>query len=489
MGNQQSQGSQSDQVLDNDDSVRRNSTAFRRNSDFSKKANTACLERLFQKLELTAEENNKHPGQLTRITFENVFHGPLQLFGKLLYRQMVVHGSGNTGKDGQIKDRITSEQFIKAGKELLRMFDEAAQHKYYFQLFAAGKDHITKEDALTMVNICYALTLSSSMIAYSKSALDEKVFEAMVQSMFTLKSSLTYSDLQKWLDSHCAHMFAGVHNWVYTILTGSKIPSELETAPVPQLERFVEGKYCMSMGMLWALSASLPSLYTHSDKEGGDSPPVGAAKNPLLTSFQFLMKLARLTRCQSWTLLYDSNDHGLSINRFTHHVSSYNGPTITLVSFEGRNVYCIASDQPWKDSAKRFGGSDTVLLQLTPVYRIVQAGGPLILWNQHERGIPKGIQVGKDGSSVVLNLPSDFEQIKHYGVDCELHNIEMWGCGGTETRQAQMKQKQWERKDIEKHQQRKLHMDVNWEENPDKQILSWGGIEVNHQYSRSGASN
>ena len=47
----------------------------------------------------------------------------------------------------------------------------------------------------------------------------------------------------------------------------------------------------MSMGMLWALSASLPSLYTHSDKEGGDSPPVGAAKNPLLTSFQFLMKL------------------------------------------------------------------------------------------------------------------------------------------------------------------------------------------------------
>ena len=49
----------------------------------------------------------------------------------------------------------------------------------------------------------------------------------------------------------------------------------------------------------------------------------------------------------------------------------------------------------------------------------------MILWNQHERGIPKGIQVGKDGSSVVLNLPSDFEQIKHYGVDCELHNIEV----------------------------------------------------------------
>ena len=78
-------------------------------------------------------------------SLQNVFHGPLQLFGKLLYRQMLVQGSGQHGKDGQIKDRISLEQFIKAGKELLKMFDESAQHKYYFQLFAAGKDHLTKE--------------------------------------------------------------------------------------------------------------------------------------------------------------------------------------------------------------------------------------------------------------------------------------------------------------------------------------------------------
>lgn len=30
-----------------------------------------------------------------------------------------------------------------------------------------------------------------------------------------------------------------------------------------------------------------------------------------------------------------------------------------------------------------------------------------------------------------------------------------------------------------------LHLDVGkWEENPDKQILQWGGINVEHQYSR-----
>ena len=39
-----------------------------------------------------------------------------------------------------------------------------------------------------MVHICYALTLSSSMIAYSKNIQDEKVFEAMVQSMVSLNN-------------------------------------------------------------------------------------------------------------------------------------------------------------------------------------------------------------------------------------------------------------------------------------------------------------
>ena len=50
-----------------------------------------------------------------------------------------------------------------------------------------------------------------------------------------------------------------------------------------------------------------------------------------------------------------------------------------------------------------------------------------MFWNQYERGLPKGIQVGKDGSSVVLSIPSDFDKIQHYGVDCELHNIEVCG--------------------------------------------------------------
>ena len=56
---------------------------------------------------------------------------------------------------------------------------------------------------------------------------------------------------------------------------------------------------------------------------------------------------------------------------------------------------------------------------------IFVASGPMVLWNQHERGIPKGIQVGKTGSSTVLHIPHEFDSVKHYGVDCELITVEV----------------------------------------------------------------
>ncbi|KAL3856227.1 hypothetical protein ACJMK2_011004 [Sinanodonta woodiana] len=369
-------------------------------------------------------------------------------------------------------------------KLLTRMFN-ISQKYFVYSLFNAQK----------MVNVSYALTLSSSMIPYSCSPQDDKLFESMALSMFGIKDTLNFDSFSKWLAQHCPHMFSGVHNWVHQILTGSKMPSELETAPFPLLERFVEGKHCMSMGMLWALSATIPYQYTHSAKEDAAQQDTSSGfKNPLLTSYHLLMKLAHLSGCQSWTLLYDSCEHGLSLNRFTHHISSYNGPTITLISFEGRNMYCVAEDKGWSEGPSRFGEEDMMIIQLTSAYRVVQAkiisprifGGPMVLWNEHERSLPQGIKIGKDDKSAVLFIPSDFDKIQHYGVNCCLTRIEVWGCGGTEAKKAQQKQKQWERKDIEKHRGRKLKLETNWNENPDKQLLNWGGIQTDHQHSREG---
>ena len=53
MGNQQSQGSKPNEAHDQDDSMRRELAASRRNSEGLKKTNTACLDRLFQVTVLT----------------------------------------------------------------------------------------------------------------------------------------------------------------------------------------------------------------------------------------------------------------------------------------------------------------------------------------------------------------------------------------------------------------------------------------------------
>lgn len=446
----------------------------------STKLNSASLIKLFQKLELTADEQNRHPGELSRATFENAFHGPLYKFGKLLYIQMIRHSS--TGD----RERITKEQFTKAGKELLKLYDESSQLQYYFKLFASGKDHLTKEDALQMIAVSYALTLSASMIPYSTGSTDDSLFEGVVQGMFGINERVTFDDFTSWSKKNSPHLFCGVHNWVYQILTGSKMPSELETAKVPQLERFVEDKYVMSMGLLWMLTTVIPQSYTHNQKEKEKKDKQKSSeKNPLLNSFHLIRRLAQLTRCQSWTLLYDSREHGLSHNRFHHHISSYHGPTITLVSFEGRNTYCLALDKPWREGASRFGGEDTMLIQVSPIFRVMQKSGPLATWNEYSRDLRKGIYMGKDGKSLVLFIPADFDSVEHYGVNCALHKIEMWGCGPSSIREEQVKQKQWEKKEADKHSTKKLHLDVGkWEENPDKQILHWGGVNVEHQFTR-----
>ncbi|ESO97348.1 hypothetical protein LOTGIDRAFT_231545 [Lottia gigantea] len=451
----------------------------------SNKAYCASLSKLFEKLELTADGGNTHPGELSRNTFEDVFHGPLHKFGSLMY-SMMVNGHSN-------KERITREQLLNLGKKLLRnlmkknnmniildcllmeincLINKMLQEPQTFD----RKSNRVRRDALEMVEISYALTLSASKIPYCKDERDDKIFESVVTSMFGVESEIGFDAFESWLKWNCPHFFCGVHNWVFSILTGSQLPSELEVAPVPQLEGFAEGRYLVTMGMLWILSATIPTCFTKSPT--GETP----SNNPLLNSYHLLMKLARLSRCQSWTLLYSSSQHGMSLNRFMHHVISYSAPTMTVLSFEGRNLYCVAADCGWRESSSLFGGENCMLIQISPVYRVIQAGEKMLMWNEFSRDLPKGIQIGKGNQNKVLFLPQEFDEIHHYGVPCALHKIEVWGCGGATVREAQVKQKQWEAKDTQRQQSRKLRLDLdsNWEENADKKLLEWGGIKTNH---------
>lgn len=70
-------------------------------------------------------------------------------------------------------------------------------------------------------------------------------------------------------------------------------------------------------------------------------------------------------------MLYDSDNDGLSLNRFEHHVMGYRGPTVAFMYGDGDRIFCLAVDQPWKESIHFWGSPNCVIVQLAPEYRVL----------------------------------------------------------------------------------------------------------------------
>ena len=49
----------------------------------------------------------------------------------------------------------------------------------------------------------------------------------------------------------------------------------------------------------------------------------------------------------------------------------YRGPTVTFLYGEDNRIFCLAVDQPWKDSIHFWGSLNTIVLQLVPEYRVL----------------------------------------------------------------------------------------------------------------------
>ena len=78
----------------------------------------------------------------TSYNLQNAFHGPQLKFGKLLFIQMCDHKGHHSDVH---RERITFDQFLKSGKEILKLYDEADELKYFFHLFSESKDTMCRE--------------------------------------------------------------------------------------------------------------------------------------------------------------------------------------------------------------------------------------------------------------------------------------------------------------------------------------------------------
>lgn len=152
-------------------------------------------------------------------------------------------------------------------------------------------------------------------------------------------------------------------------------------------------KDLMPLSQAWLLAGSLPALYTRPQQssvhKSDQQQSKGSAQQPKqelehsnssiglrslnnnlpnttnAVSNTFMNRLLSLVPSH-WTLLYDSNQHGVGSNRFLHHVLGYRGPTLSLIHSDGDEVFCIAAAGEWRDTHLYTGDKDCQIMQLLP---------------------------------------------------------------------------------------------------------------------------
>ncbi|VDL84333.1 unnamed protein product [Nippostrongylus brasiliensis] len=125
----------------------------------------------------------------------------------------------------------------------------------------------------------------------------------------------------------------------------------------------------------------------------------------------------------SWTPLYSSGVHGISVNRFENNVFDYRGPTVSIFHLTDKRLFVIATEDVWRHSASRFGGPGARLMQISPELNVFY-GSNSIYCNFKIRSAAFGLsftdkmKIDKD----MGNVAAVEVNLQHY--DLKLHALQ-----------------------------------------------------------------
>ncbi|XP_033113827.1 uncharacterized protein LOC117114302 [Anneissia japonica] len=319
---------------------------------------------------------------------------------------------------------------------------------YYLSLYVSQDGTHHEEDVEEFVGTAFTLFLTNLKISHNAS-------EAEKNTMMSVRTGLTTSvaEAKNYILTNCPGLVPEVHCWLTTQITrpGMSEGVDYSDGPCKTVDQL------LNMASWWLFSCSLPSLYTNFQSASNHE----AEK-------QYFMPL------------YNSSEHGQSMNRFQHHVLAYRGPTVTLVAFQD-HVIAVALDSEWRDGTGSIGGVNCACVMLTSKYEIIEEGEGMAMFNMRSRNIAKGISIGRNRKNPVLVIESGMEEVTYKMETYNLKRIEVWGCGGDAAKTEQLKQKQREVKDAEKNL--KVKRPGRWDDNPDRYLLELGGVKVNHAES------
>lgn len=403
-----------------------------------------------------------------------VCHGSLDL-GQALFRDFMKRGKCFK-KTSSSRNNLTKEQFIIGSQKVVQLIGDEQLLTYYVQIFSREDETLNQEDVNYFLQSCYRLSLGTT----TSPDFSDEIFKMVLSSMFHGKTELSIKYVIHWIQENCSRVVTWMHRYLVNRLTvgfrllqhnrvaknetetDGDFPTNLETpvldatnrdsslplSPSSPLKRNfsfpnrptdgqaevnqVVSESRLHAMQIWLLGCSLPSVYTRPNPLLKNSPSVNGIM--LMDPHTFITRMIASQSPSNWTLLYNSDNDGLSLNRFEHHVMGYRGPTVTFLYGEGNRIFCLAVDQPWKESIHFWGSLNTIVLQLVPEYRVLDRGEKMMFYNTTARGYPFGIQIGTDHKHLCLEIDKEFSRLSYRKIPYRLEAVQVWGCGSTEHR-------------------------------------------------------
>ncbi|XP_058984269.1 uncharacterized protein LOC131800571 [Musca domestica] len=402
--------------------------------------------------------------------------------GQRLFKFMHVTSRATTSYLGTVAFRQQCERF-------LGIMDDAKILECYIRMYAQAEnpDFVDREGVTRLLHICYTIAMQHSGNSLLCPSIN-RTFSSVTKSIFFSHDTLSVGFVCRWFEQNLIRLVLLVYKYcVHTLSTayrgleqdGQSCGIELQTPVLEQRNPFSDksqnvqsgdsvdaSSSLMPLSQAWLLAGGLPPLYSKPQKV--TSPSANKASAAQI----FIEKLSMMP--SHWTLLYDSNEHGLGANRFLHHVLGYRGPTLILIHTKDDQTYLIASPNEWKETHLYTGGDGCCVLQLWPKFVILEKKPNILYLNTSIRGYPKGLRAGADPRKPIIAVDEHFENVDCKGIAAVLLSIEVWGCGDKTSREVQLDIKKWQIKEAERQRTVKLTA-ADWMDHPDRFLLELGG--------------
>ncbi|XP_075151464.1 uncharacterized protein LOC142225564 [Haematobia irritans] len=402
--------------------------------------------------------------------------------GQRLFHLMHTMSRATTSYLGTVAFRQQCERF-------LGIMDDAKILECYIRMYSQKEnpDFVDREGVTRLLHICYTIAMQHSGNPVICPSIN-RTFSSVTKSIFFSHDTLSVGFVCRWFEQNLIRLVLLVHKYcVHTLSTAYRgleqdsqsCGIELQTPVLEQRNPFPDksvnaasgdtidaSSTLMPLSQAWLLAGALPPLYSKPQKVTSPS------NNKASAAQIFIEKLSMIP--SHWTLLYDSNEHGLGANRFLHHVLGYRGPTLILIHTRDDQTYLIAAPTEWRETHLFTGAEGSCVIQLWPKFAILEKKPNILYLNTSIRGYPKGLRAGADPRKPVIAVDEHFENVDCKGIAAVLLSIEVWGCGDKSSREVQLDIKKWQIKEAERQRTVKLTA-ADWMDHPDRFLLELGG--------------